>query len=254
MAAKRRTSTAGKRNIRKRKKRKSPILFILKFLIVTGALYAVMFHTPALEVTEVYVTGNVNVEQSLIISASELKAGDNLLKIRYREVCEKIQKIPYVSVAEIKYKFPNKLNINVTEGEIMVTFDTDYGFVSVDKNLKILEINENSEKFPIIYGINFEKNVLGEKITIDESQKFDIILLYREIFESKNLLDVCKQMTLENGELTAEFEGGLKVKCGGREDAEYKISAFKAALESNPEVTIGTFDVRDPQRVVYKIE
>ncbi len=249
MAAKKRTSIK-----RKRRKRKNPILSVIKFLIVVGALYAVMFHTPALEVTEVFVVGNTNVDASLIIEASQLHAGDNLLKIKYKKTCEKIEKIPYVSVAEIKYKFPNKLCIDITEGEIMLTLDTPNGFVSIDKNLKILEINENPRSFPVVYGINFEKNVLGEKITIDESEKFDIILLYREIFETKNLLSTCEKMTLENGELTAEFEGGIKVKCGGREDAQYKISAFKAALESNPEVTIGTFDVRDPKKVVYKIE
>ncbi len=253
MAAKKRTSPKRRKNYRKGK-RKNPILFFIKFLIVLGALYGIMFHTPALQVTDIFVTGNAKVDASLIMTASELSQGDNLLKINYKKTCEKIEKIPYVSRADIKYKFPNKINIEIVEGSILVTFETADGYVSVDKNLKILEINENASNFPIIQGIKFEKKPVGEKITIDESQKFDIILLYREIFEKKNLLSDCERLLIEEGEVTAYLSGGIKVKCGGGDEAEYKISALKASLESNPNVTIGTFDVRNPTRVVYKIE
>ena len=248
VAAKKRTSRG------KRKKRKRPVLFFIKLLIIAGALYAVMFYTPVLTVTEVYVTGASAVDPSAVITASEIKPADNLLKIKYGKSCEKIMKIPYVSEAKIKYKFPNKLDIDITEAEIMLDLELEGEYVSIDKNLKILEINENPKTFPIICGISAKKNVPGEKLTIDESDKFDIILVYRKILEDKGLLKKCKKITIDGGDVTIEQEGGIKIICGGRDEAEYKISAFKAALESNPEVTIGTFDVRNPKRVVYKIQ
>ncbi len=247
--AKRRTNVS-----RKRRKRKNPILFFLKFIVIIGVLYAIMFHTPALLVTEIFVTGNTNVETEMILQASELGVGNHLLKIKYDDTCRKIEKIPYVSVAEIKYKFPNKLNINITESEVLFTLDTQNGFVSIDKNMKILEINDNPKTFPVIFGLNSEKILLGEKLVLDESQKFDIILLYGEIFKQKNIMGDCEKITLENGEVTAEFAGGIKLMCGGRDNAEYKVAAFCAARESNPEVTIGTFDVRNPEKVIYRIE
>ena len=38
-----------------------------------------------------------------------------------------------------------------------------------------------------------------------------------------------------------------------RDDADYKIAAYKAAIDKQP-VSIGTFDVTNPSRIVYNID
>lgn len=246
--------TSGTKRTAKRKKKKSTSIFFIKLILILGLLYAAIFHTPVFKIRNIVVTGNNIVNAGSVADASGIIPGQHMFKINIKKSQANIEKIAFVSNAKIKYKFPNDINIIITEGSVMANVKFSGGFACVDKNLKVLEIAAKPVSFPVIEGINVQKSVVGEKITIDETDKFDIILLYIEILDKHGIISQFKKMKMDGYNLNMEMENGVKVKCGGNDDAEYKISALMECIKNSKNASIGTFDVTNPKRVVYSID
>lgn len=249
------TKTSGtSRAAVKKKKRRTSLFLIIKLILILGILYALIFYTPIFKVQSISVTGNSVVSEQEVIDASAILPGQHMLKLNRNKIQQNIEKIAYISTATLEYKWPNRVNLAVTEGNVVANIKCPDGYAAVDHNNKVLEVNSQPKSFPIIEGISVQKNVVGEKIAIDETDKFDIILLYVELLSKRNLLDQFKSFKMEGYSLRAEMKTGIKVVFGSREDADYKISALMESIKNSPGVSIGTFDATNPKRVVYSID
>ena len=186
--------------------------------------------------------------------AADIKQGQNILKINRKNAIKEIKRIPYIDDVKIKYKFYGKIEIQVKESENAVAVKSGKKFIYVDKNLKVLEIADKQGDLPVAEGFSVKKNKIGSKITIDESQKFDIILLYRKILIEKNIYKDTKKFLYDESGLTLVMKDGIKVVCGTSQDAEYKISAYLECRKAQPEITVGTFDVTTPSKIIYSID
>lgn len=242
------------RIMKRRKKRMKRIIFFLKTAVILAALYALVFHTPLFKINNIKPVGNSHVEDKQIIMAADIKQGQNILKINRRNAIKEIKRIPYIDDVKIKYKFYGKIEIQVKESENAVAVKSGKKFIYVDKNLKVLEIADKQGDLPVAEGFSVKKNKIGSKITIDESQKFDIILLYRKILIEKNIYKDTKKFLYDESGLTLVMKDGIKVVCGTSQDAEYKISAYLECRKAQPEITVGTFDVTTPSKIIYSID
>ena len=165
-----------------KKKRKKTSLSIIKFILVLAVLYGILFHTPLLNIRNIYVEGNMAAERESIIAASGITTGQNILKINKKAAISNIEKIAYVSSADVKYAFPTSITLVVNEGRIIASVKTaDGAYAAIDSALKVLDVCPEPKVFPVVEGLNVQKSVIGEKITIDEEGNFDILLSYMKI-------------------------------------------------------------------------
>ncbi len=256
--SKRRTPRGRQYHARRRKKVKF-ILNIFKIIIFIVAVYALLAFTPILKLSKIYVEGINIVSSEEILEKAAIPLDINVLRINQGSVEKKIEEIPYVSNAEIKYKFPNNIRIIITEGSIYHAFKTEEGYVNTDENLKVLEITDMPKVYPVITDLNIQNYAAGAKLTIDETEKFDIILLYSEILRKRNMIEDVELMYVEDYNFHFRLKEGVTVKCGGVADAERKIAALKSSIDSMLQETgempkTGSFDISDPQQVVYSID
>ncbi len=236
---------------KKRKKRTS--LFIIKFIIVLAALYGILFHTPLLNIQNIYVEGNAVASRESIIEASGIFAGQNILKINKKSAISNIEKIAYVSSANIRYAFPVSIVLSVNEGRVIANIKNADSYAAIDSSLKVLDVCAEPKVYPVIEGLNVQKSIIGEKLTIDEEGSFDIILSYMNALEKQNIMGDVARIYIEADNITLYMHNSVVVKCGNNTDVDYKIAAYKTATEKQP-VSIGTFDVTNPSRIVYSID
>lgn len=242
------------RMMKRRRKRIKRLMFFLKTAVILVALYAVVFHTPLFKITDVKPAGNSHVEDKQIIMAADIKKGQNVIKINRKKAIGEIKKIPYVDDVKIKYKFHGKIEIRVTETENAIAVKSGKKFIYIDENLRVLEIADKKGDLPVVEGIVVKKNKIGNKITIDESQKFDIILLYRKILIEKDIYKDTEKFLYDDTGITLVMSDGVKIICGTSKDAEYKISAYIECRKAQPEITVGTFDVTNPSKIIYNTD
>lgn len=242
------------RMMKRRKKKIKRLVFFLKTALILAGIYAIVFHTPLFKITDVKPVGNSHVEDKQIIAAADIKQGQHVLKINRRNAVNEIKKIPYIDDVNVKYKFYGKIEIQVKETENAIAVKSGKKFIYVDKNLKVLEIADKRGDLPVVEGIAVKKNKIGSKITIDESQKFDIILLYRKILTEKNIYKDTKKFLYDDSGITLVMKDGIKIVCGTSQNAEYKISAYLECRKAQPEITVGTFDVTNPSKIIYNTD
>lgn len=251
MNSKRRKS--GTRRAAARKKRAKGVWRIIKIILVIAVVYCAVMYTPVFKVKDIVIEGTSIVDPQEALSAANITKGEHMLKIDRKNVKTQLEKIPYIFDAQVKYVWPSTIKLVIEEGEIYYSFKTEGGYLNTDKNLKILEITPEAKIFPVFEGINLQKKAAGEKITIDESEKFDIILVYYNVLKDKNILDKVETIKISEYSVFMKMKNGVNVKCGGQTDAELKIAALMECLEKE-QAEIGTFDITDHKRIVYSID
>ncbi len=245
------TTRAQQRKKNRMIKRRKRIIKTLQFIIIIGAIYAFIFCTPFFNVKNIEVEGASATSAQSVIDASGIVQGNHILKINKKSAIGGIEKLAYVKSADINRVFPNKVKITVEEGKVCANIALSNGFAAIDETGKVMEISEEPKITPVIYGLTSKKSEVGEKISIDETTRFDVILKYINQLNLQALSIPYVSLTAEGTDIWAELENGVLVFFGNDEELEYKVAAFAESLRSAGDITEGYFDVSTPERIVY---
>lgn len=245
------TTRAEQRKRNNRIRRKKRIIATLRFIIIVVAIYSFIFYTPFFKVKNISVEGANASSTESVISASGILSGQHMLKIDKKEAAAQIEKLAYVKSATIKRIFPNKVKILILEGKVCANIAIPEGFAAIDESGKVMEIGDSPKVTPAVYGLAIKKSEVGEKLTIDEPDKFDIILEYVNQLNLQALPIPCVSITLDSADVWIELENGVLAYFGNDEDIEYKVAAFAESLRSAGDITTGYFDVSTPERIIY---
>ena len=100
--------------LRKKKKIKRIVKFITLILLIAGGMTFALV-SPIFNIKEIQVINNKQIATETIISLSQLQEGQNIFRFNRNKVEKEIKTNPYVEIAEIKRKFPNKIEISIKE-------------------------------------------------------------------------------------------------------------------------------------------
>lgn len=245
------TTRAQQRKKNYQLKRKKRIIKVLRFIIIVGAIYAIIFCTPFFNVKNIAVEGTKVTSAQSVITASGITQGKHILKINKKEAKAGIEKLAYVKTATIKRSFPNKVRIIIEEGKVCANIALSKGYAAIDETGKVMEISDSAKVMPIVYGLNVEKSEAGAKITIDEPARLDVILKYITQLNLQALPVPYISITAEGNDVWIELENGIDVYFGNKNDLDYKVAAFGESLRSSGDIETGYFDVSNPERIVY---
>ena len=134
-----------KRTIRQRR------IFVLSVFVIVVMLCICLF-TPLFGITEITVSGNTVVSSEDIIAASGLQQGENVFRINKSKAEKGLSAIAYVEQAEIKRKFPARIEIEIKEAKPDIIVDTPTQFIVTTANGRVLEItDERTAKGSILW-------------------------------------------------------------------------------------------------------
>lgn len=193
-------------NMRKSRKRIrliKTIIYTILSIILLSALFSFIFFTNVFSVKEIVVVNNAKVDGETIINNSNINIGtSNLFLVDTTQVSDSIKKIPYIENAVVSKKFPNKIEISVTERASSYVIKVNEEYYSIDINGTILEKIEN----------------------VDETQNV-IIVLSPDLDVSKGVLDEANINKLKNIEIINQV-----AKSNGVNDL---ITRFDMSNDSN---------------------
>lgn len=258
MAKKRQQDIKGRHSVRqKRRKRAMRIRRTIFFLILLiAAILALMFLTPIFNIQKVAISGNERVTAEEITEKSGIVIGENLFKVNLKQSRESLSGIPYLDKIHLKrVLYPPSVKVTVTEGTISAYAAAGGGFVGLDRNCKVLEtLTEPPGGVPEITGLGTDTYTLGKKLEIDESDKFDIILLCIDEFEKKGYLEKINRISVEDtSDILFRYEDRLDILCGSALDLGRKLRLFEEVLHDNrlTDNSRGTIDLSITGKAVY---
>lgn len=242
-----RAEKGNKASVRRRKARKrKAVKSIFILVIVIGGLAAVLMFSPLLLLSDIYVNETVNYTADEIIEASGIEKGDNairhlggsimhLLHLRMGAAEKNVEKLPWIKSAVVKYEFPDKVYITVTERQAIAWVRYYGNYLLVDEEGYVLKVAAGlDDSYPEIRGVQLDKFTLGGKIQTEESEKISMLvqllqsLHMVDLNSSRKLVDVLDWIDIpENKELYLSLDGRITAKIKMDDELTYKLSYLK---------------------------
>lgn len=242
-------SNTVKVNNKKKKKRISKT--IVSFVIIGILIVSIylIFTLPNFNLT------NINLNETQKYSKSEIveKAGIELGKNTFLEffTCDKknVTTLPYVESIKLKIKFPNELDIKVSErfGKYYAYDKEKNIFYKLSEDGHILEnadINTKTQNEILVLGITFDDEViLGKKINDIDLSKINIFKKIEKEFIDSNITGNITKVSFVNSLTTITINDKLSVIFPNDTDLEYKMSFLKGILAKIGEDSVGVIDM-----------
>ncbi len=226
-------TNSGKR-LRRRKRMMGVYVFVVIVLVVT--IFTTMCFTFLFNIDRIVVSGESEEYTSLqIVEASEINAGDNLLRLNARKGEQKIlDKLTYVETATVDRDFPSTLRINVTRCIPAYNVRYDGGVLLVSRSGKILsdaEVYTDVEKIPIITGFMPDNKEIGTNLKSENSNKDDAFEQLVNRFEKGDYDDIATIDMTNEYDIIVTYRNDVMFKMGNWSDVDYKLDLAKTVLE-----------------------
>lgn len=207
----------------------------IPFILIMATLIILAF-SPLFNITEIKVQGNFRLMENSIINVSELKLGQNILRINKNKVKENIKTLSYVDEVKITRKWPNCILISVTEKAELAKIEVFGSNVVIDENGLVLEsYSDNSIlDIPLIENIEITSYGVNKTLNSDENEKINNILEVLKIFKKNDMLSIVQKIKSDSGIYIYTNDGHV-VSIGDINDLEYKLKRLKAVIEKEME-------------------
>ena len=212
------------------------LVIVMLVFTLTGII---IFVRSLMKVSVFEIFGDSPYDERDIISASGIKYGDKLYDIDVDTAKESIKTYcPYVEDIDIESKFPNKVQITVSQYTPSWYIEVFGDYYALDSELRVLEETTNNEKF-INGGIaklalpNVKSAVVGSPLVYgatDAEVRFAeefMDMLKRTSFKSKlTLVDIESRF-----DIYIQVGGEINVYMGNTSNAAEKLDAVETALK-----------------------
>lgn len=214
--------------------KKSKILFCTILVIIAVLL---ILNSPLFNVKNIVVEGNSTNSSEKIVSLSGLQTYTNIFKFNENDVIEKIKENAYIENVKIEKKLPSTVKIIVEERtpKYMLQFADSY--VYINNQGYMLEISNEKLNIPILIGFTTDLSNIkaGNRITIDDLKKMDMVIKIYEAAKSNGLADLVTKIDISNDKnytIILETEG-KKVYLGDCSNLNTRILYLNSILEAS---------------------
>lgn len=215
-----------------RKMRRRRIFFRLLLLItLILLLFQLALNSSFFVINNIKVLGNNKMSKDNIISASGINIGENIFKVSIKSGEKSLLSLPYVKEVKIKRKFPKAIIIDIIERKEIIQLKEISSFVKVDVDGYILEIvDTNSEKIPLLLGLNVEDKKAGDNIFSTSQSKSNIEFISEG--HAIQLLPKMKEIDMvDNNNVKIILINGITVAFGTLDNVKYKMNLLNEILK-----------------------
>lgn len=232
-------------NIRRKKRKNSPVKYIVLALLFT-ALGVVAGAGAFFKVAKVEVVGNERYSAEMIMQASGIKDGAHMYSVNASLVELNVsKKLSYVDSVEAELIYPNRVRITVSESYPLASMFVSGDWWILDKNARLLEYSSPAEagKRIVITGFDPLGGKLGQVIDVwdDDKLKLELLTEILAAVYSAGLEERVRGLDISQpGNITLQYGENITVRLGGGENAEEKLMLLAQIAPQLDESVPGT--------------
>jgi len=208
------------------------MLIILFITLILCAMFSPLFN-----IKNIQVEGNELITQNQIISLSQIQTGENTFKLNKSRIVKQIKENAYIDQVVIKRKLPSNVIIVVEERKPAYLLEYAGGYIYLDKQGYILEINSTKLELPILQGASTKTIdfIVGNRLSIEDLERLNILVKVMELAKVSELSELISRIDIENKQnIKLIFETKDKVAyLGDGTNLIDKIPLIKKILEEN---------------------
>lgn len=234
----------GKRKKRVFRRRVLSFLFIILLILCLGFI---IIKTPLFNVEAIEIEGNNFVSDEEILVAAKVSEGENIFTHSSGYMESQLEKLPYISRAEVQKKFPSGIYITVYEENEFALLELPDKLVSCDKNGKSIRVVSESEteNLIVIKGCSEGDFVPGEYVKFSDEAKTELFYRCLGAATDYGLLNIAALDITDEDKIIFNVKPSLVIKLGemGNEDElSYKMAYIREVMDNLPQNISGIID------------
>jgi len=223
--------------------------------VAAGCVFALVLVmiSPLFEVRQTVVSGNEVVEAAAILEAAGLDAPVNIFAVTLGRAVRQIEAIPYVKTAALTKKYPNTIEIEITERTPCgyVEYARMHTYLVIDDEGMVLGTQSHlSDNLPVIVGLQFSDFAIGRVLETDNPDAFETVVTLSQLFVKNDIQEIVKVDVSNNADIHL-FIRHIDVFFGGMEGADVKIQTLKGIVAVTPPEQRGYLHMEDTTRDPY---
>lgn len=224
-------------NARKRRNRRKKMIIrtVLGsfFLLVATVLVLVLFFN----INQITVSGDGVYSEADVITASDVKIGDNLIFLSSKKINTKLtENLPYIGSVKIKRRLPATLEIVVTKTEAEYAVMTDGAYALLDGNGKVLEkgLSFVGENITVANLGKVTSADTGKTIVLENEQIFEKLLELKKAFGETGLSGITSVDITNIYDIKLVYQGRITLILGETDGNSlvHKLSLAKEAIKT----------------------
>ena len=264
--AKKKKEESPKAYIEKEKKRKkehkqaSMVVSVFLLVFIAIGVVAGCLITPTFDIQNVQIANGTYVQAAEIQKYFSEVKGKNIFLISNSDLEKNVELHPYIYQATVKRSFPNQLIVTYKERKPYLFLKYIESYVLMDKYANILEIKKENDMpdLPIVYGIETEEFIPGEKLEGIARLKFENIVYLLETAEHTDFQYVISEINyMDTEEMRISIqEMNVEIIYGSveREILNDKITYLNEILKKlvNKKGTLDISSSNYSEKVIFK--
>ena len=229
--------TKNKGNLNKKKRKiRNIIKYIILIVLFVSVILCAMF-SPLFNVKTIEVIGNEKITKNEIISLSQIQLEENTFKLSKDKIINQIKENAYINEVFITRKLPSNITITVEERKAAYLLEYATGYIYLDKQGYMLEINSAKLDLPILQGASTETSefMVGNRLCVEDLEKLSTLTRVMELAQLNGLANIISRIDIENKQnIKLLFESKDKIAyLGDSTNLIEKISWVKKIIEDN---------------------
>lgn len=219
---------------RMRRRKRNMHLYVFVVFVIVICIGLTVSYTFLFNINEIKVSGEASeYTAEEIATASGIKMGDNLLRIKCDEAEKRIlNELLYIETAEVDRKFPFSLEITVTKCIPGFNVSYEMGTLLVSQQGKVLENNGYiTEGLPVFIGYAPVTTTAGQKLKSEEEQKHRVYEEFVKIILANPDNKIVSVDMTDKHEIVVTYSNEIVFKMGNWNDIPYKLSLADTVME-----------------------
>ncbi len=191
----------GKKQIKKKKtiKKKTRKIIICTILFVIALAIIVMIMLSGLfPIRKITVINNYKVTKEQIIQNSHLEEGKNIFRTLNKTIKSGIKTNAYIEDVKVTKKINGEIVLDVEERTATYMLPNENGYAYINNQGYVLEITEVAQELPIIKGYGTDKLVLGERLSIQDLKKLELVIQIMEVAKNNGIVEKISAIDIAN--------------------------------------------------------
>lgn len=181
----------------KNKKSGKKLLITLIILLLLICLVIFLLTSPKFILQNIDVSGNKEIQTERIIEYSRMKKGKNIFVQRYFKGKFELEEQQIIEKVSYKFKFPNTIEINITERKAEYQISAPKGYYVIDNQGYVLKKYDEKQEYIMIN--NLKTNLEQEKrLILDDLLILEKINKITQTVEKYNFKKMITDIELDN--------------------------------------------------------
>ena len=237
------------------KLRRRRLCFLLTLLLAASAISICLF-APFFNVKTIEVKGNNVISTEQILERAAIPDGSNIFRVNTKKVKKALLNIPEIDAVRIRRALPSKIRLEITETKPAMYFSYMTGYVITNESGRVMATVDkvDDQNLLNITGLEIKKAELCKKISVQDDDKFDIIIGTISAFSRVGILQEFRSFHLDDMQNVHAFlHDGTKIIFGNVKDMDYKLSMLTKVLVQVNRTEGAYIDLTTPEKTYYGV-